>query len=33
MFEANLKMDGHERLRKSIEEFAKEWRRGFPERD
>ena len=31
MFEANLKMDGHERLRKSIEEFAKEWRRGFPE--
>ena len=34
MFEANLKMDGHERLRKSIEEFAKEWRRrGFLERD
>ena len=30
---ANLKMDEHERLRESMEEFAKEWRRGFPERD
>ena len=33
MWEANLKMNEHERLRESMEEFAKEWRRGFPERD
>ena len=34
MFEANLKMYEHERLRKSIEEYAKEFRRrDFPERD
>ena len=30
---ANLKMNEHERLRESMEEFAKEWRRGFLERD
>ena len=33
MFKANYKMYEHERLRESMEEFAKEWRRGFPERD
>ena len=33
MWEASLKMYEHERLRESMEEFAKEWRRGFPERD
>jgi len=34
MFEANLKMNEHERLRESIKEFAKEFRRrDFPKRD
>ena len=33
MWEASLKMYEHERLRESMEKFAKEWRRGFPERD
>ena len=34
MFEASLKMYEHERLRESIEEFAKEYRRrDFPKRD
>ena len=34
MWVASFKMDEHERLRESMEEFAKEWRRrGFLERD
>ena len=34
MFEATLKMNEHERLRESIEEYAKEFRRrDFPKRD
>ena len=34
MWVASFKMDEHERLRESMEEFAKEWRRrGYLDRD